>query len=263
MDELGKKLMKKDLYKFLGITETACDQEIKKAFRQKALSCHPDKTPDDPNAANLFREVTKACEILLDPSARKSYDKILKARMGVKISDPKVAELRRKLDEAEARAANKDLEEDEAKLAQEVERLIRRKNCEQLQKENELLKQEILKSFRDQETNSTKEVRVKISWEKKEINIGKVRELFSRFGSISDFVSKGTSALLVYSDSMSAVKATQSPLISGFTVIVLDPLPRAQHKTTKLSSDYEESVLEKMKRKASEKKEPKQESLGS
>ena len=251
MDDLGKKLMKRDLYDFLGISETATDQEIKKAFRQKALSCHPDKNPDDINAANLFREVTKSCEILLDAQARKSYDKILKARKGVRSVDPKLEKFRRDLEEKETKwNDSRQSKEDEAKLAEQIERLIRRQGCEQLEKENEALRQEILK----QSQPRSQETRVKVSWKNKDIDISKVKGLFERFGCVTDFVCKGSSALLVYSDSMSAVEATQSPLISGFTVTLLDPLPSSMPKRKKLSSDYEDSVLEKMKRKASQQK---------
>jgi len=44
--------------------------QIKKAYRKKALSCHPDKNPDNPKAAELFHELANALEILIDESAR-------------------------------------------------------------------------------------------------------------------------------------------------------------------------------------------------
>ncbi|KAJ8865577.1 hypothetical protein PR048_033097, partial [Dryococelus australis] len=47
---------------------------IKKAYRQKALTCHPDKHPDNPKAAELFHELSKALEILLDEAARVSHE---------------------------------------------------------------------------------------------------------------------------------------------------------------------------------------------
>jgi DnaJ family protein C protein 17 len=45
---------------------------VKKAYRKKALECHPDKNPDNPKAAELFHELSKALEILTDVSARVS-----------------------------------------------------------------------------------------------------------------------------------------------------------------------------------------------
>jgi len=45
---------------------------VKKAYRKKALVCHPDKNPDNPKAAELFHQLSKALEILTDESARVS-----------------------------------------------------------------------------------------------------------------------------------------------------------------------------------------------
>ena len=45
-------------------------------YRKKALKCHPDKNPDDPNAANTFHVLSKALEILTDAPARAAYDKV-------------------------------------------------------------------------------------------------------------------------------------------------------------------------------------------
>lgn len=46
--------------------------QIKKSYRKKALKCHPDKCPDDPKAAEAFRQLQKALEILSDEVARVS-----------------------------------------------------------------------------------------------------------------------------------------------------------------------------------------------
>ncbi|XP_064426742.1 dnaJ homolog subfamily C member 17 isoform X4 [Mirounga angustirostris] len=51
-----KELLQMDLYALLGIEEKAADKEVKKAYRQKALSCHPDKNPDNPRADLEARE---------------------------------------------------------------------------------------------------------------------------------------------------------------------------------------------------------------
>lgn len=42
-----------DLYELLGIEEKATDKKMKKAYRRRALSCHPDKNTDDPRATEL------------------------------------------------------------------------------------------------------------------------------------------------------------------------------------------------------------------
>ena len=53
---------------------------MKKAYRQKALSCHPDKNPDNPRAAELFHQLSQALEVLTDAAARAAYDKVRKAK---------------------------------------------------------------------------------------------------------------------------------------------------------------------------------------
>uniref|UniRef100_A0A7N5JQ83 DnaJ heat shock protein family (Hsp40) member C17 n=1 Tax=Ailuropoda melanoleuca TaxID=9646 RepID=A0A7N5JQ83_AILME len=67
---VAKDLLQMDLYALLGIEEKAADKEVKKAYRQKALSCHPDKNPDNPRAAELFHQLSQALEVLTDAAAR-------------------------------------------------------------------------------------------------------------------------------------------------------------------------------------------------
>lgn len=66
--------MGKDYYKTLGITKTATDDEIKKAYRKLALRYHPDKNKAA-NAEEKFKEVAEAYEVLSDKSKREVYDK--------------------------------------------------------------------------------------------------------------------------------------------------------------------------------------------
>ncbi|KAJ8680902.1 hypothetical protein QAD02_016689 [Eretmocerus hayati] len=76
--------LKLDLYKIIGVTTTASENEIKKAYRKKALSCHPDKNPDNPKATKLFLQLSKALEVLTDKPARAAYDKIVYPRIQAK-----------------------------------------------------------------------------------------------------------------------------------------------------------------------------------
>ena len=65
----------KDYYDLLEVDKKATLKEIKKAYRKKALKWHPDKNPgDEEAAANHFRDVSNAYEVLSDPEKRKEYD---------------------------------------------------------------------------------------------------------------------------------------------------------------------------------------------
>ena len=66
---------RKDYYLVLGVGREADERAIKSAYRRLALQYHPDKNPDDPTAAALFREATEAYEILGDHSKRTHYDR--------------------------------------------------------------------------------------------------------------------------------------------------------------------------------------------
>lgn len=57
--------MGKDYYKILGVSRSATDDEIKKAYRKMALKYHPDKN-SDPGAEEKFKEIAEAYEVLSD-----------------------------------------------------------------------------------------------------------------------------------------------------------------------------------------------------
>ena len=61
-----KKSKRKDYYKILSVEKDASDMEIKKAYRKLAIVHHPDKNPDDPEAAERFKDVGEAYETLSD-----------------------------------------------------------------------------------------------------------------------------------------------------------------------------------------------------
>lgn len=63
-------------YDLLGIAPSATPTEIKKAFRKASLEHHPDKNPDDQEAASIrFQEISAAYEVLSDEDARAAYDR--------------------------------------------------------------------------------------------------------------------------------------------------------------------------------------------
>ncbi len=66
----------KDYYKILGVSKTATQDEIKKAYRKLAIKYHPDKNPGDKAAENKFKEANEANEVLSKPDKRKQYDEL-------------------------------------------------------------------------------------------------------------------------------------------------------------------------------------------
>lgn len=63
-----------DLYKVLGVSRDASEDEIRKAYRKLALKYHPDRNKDDPTAEDRFKELSVAHGVLSDPEKRKLYD---------------------------------------------------------------------------------------------------------------------------------------------------------------------------------------------
>jgi molecular chaperone DnaJ len=68
----------KDYYQILGVSEDASPEAIKKAYRKLAKQYHPDANPDDPTAAERFKEISEAYAVLSDPEKRRQYDRMRK-----------------------------------------------------------------------------------------------------------------------------------------------------------------------------------------
>ncbi len=74
-------MSKRDYYEILGVSRNAKPEEIKKAYRQKALKYHPDKNPGDAASEAKFKEAAEAYEVLSNPEKKSRYDQFGHAGM--------------------------------------------------------------------------------------------------------------------------------------------------------------------------------------
>ena len=213
-----------DLYLLLDISHEASEKDIKKAYRKKALKCHPDKNPDDPNAALLFHQLQEALAVLTDTAARKAYDNVLKARKANELRNRQLDEKRKRLkDQLEARESEAakevkqkiyDRKSDEEKLAAEIERVMK-EGRKELEAEQERLQNLIEKEKKNKNETSSKSTnfeteastKLKVRWksiDKKQSSdnlytVDSLKSIFSKYGDVN---------VVVISESSTAVKGS-------------------------------------------------------
>ena len=197
-----------DLYKLLEIEIDADDKAIKKAYRKKALKCHPDKNPDNPRAAEEFHLLSDAYEVLADADTKKAYDNVLKAKKAAEVRNRQLDAKRRKLkDDLEAReseAAREQQEKvykawsdktEEARLAEEIERL-RGEGRRRLEEEEK--KRRAATAAADQQQTPAPSggggpVKLKVKWKAKDgeetvYDASKLKMIFSKYGEVLEAV---------------------------------------------------------------------------
>jgi molecular chaperone DnaJ len=82
-----------DYYELLGVSRTASAEELKKAYRKRARELHPDANPNDPQAAERFKEVSRAYAVLSDDDQRARYDRFGEAGVGGQSGVPNMDDL--------------------------------------------------------------------------------------------------------------------------------------------------------------------------
>ncbi|XP_045918904.1 dnaJ homolog subfamily C member 17 isoform X2 [Micropterus dolomieu] len=148
MSGKAKDILQMDLYGLLGIESTATTKEIKKAYRQKALTCHPDKNPDNPKAVELFHQLSQALEVLTDAAAKAAYDKICAAKKQAEERNRKLDDKRKKIKldlesrERQAEAHSQEEVQNTRTLEEEIARL-REEGSRQLEEEQRLIREQI------------------------------------------------------------------------------------------------------------------------
>lgn len=75
-------MAKRDFYEILDVSKSATPEEIKKAYRKKAIQFHPDKNPGDKEAEEKFKEAAEAYEVLSNPEKKQRYDQFGHAGVG-------------------------------------------------------------------------------------------------------------------------------------------------------------------------------------
>jgi len=68
-------MAKRDYYDLLGVSKSADEAQLKKAFKKKVMELHPDRNQDNPNAEAQFKEVNEAYDVLKDAEKKAAYDR--------------------------------------------------------------------------------------------------------------------------------------------------------------------------------------------
>lgn len=259
------KIEELDLYELLEIDITTSIADIKKAYRKKALQCHPDKNPDDPEAAKKFHFLSKVLGILTDDAARFAYDKVLKAKKEAALRHKEIDSKRRKLKEdlelREKRAGHAAKSADQL-LKEEIERL-RKEGSKAVEEEIEYVKRKLLEEQNlNYNTEDSAKYRIKIRWsanKSDETNGGYTQEMiynfFAKYGDIQALVmspKKKGSALIEFQDVKSAEMAVQLEIGLPGNPLKLEWIhgpPKTNRSSSSLikESDFESVTLTKLK----------------
>ncbi|KAK7268389.1 hypothetical protein RIF29_21087 [Crotalaria pallida] len=208
------------------------EKDITKAYRSKARELHPDKRPDDPNAASNFQALSASYDILRDHKARKLFDDLLRVKR-----DHQRRQSQRELQrDGKRRKMVSDLEkrerdaftvdpavkerEEEERIARQLKEEVARIRAMHARKEGAgtTPKPEAKKESGGGGggVGLDQEKVLKVSWEKvgEDYSADRLKELFSKFGEVEDVVIKGNkkkgSALVVMATKQGAVAATGS-----------------------------------------------------
>ncbi|ORY02600.1 DnaJ-domain-containing protein [Basidiobolus meristosporus CBS 931.73] len=229
-----------DYYELLGVNYNSTGEEIKKAYRKKALKVHPDKNPDNPDAAHKFHELSVALDLLTDAQKKLEYDTKLKAKIANRKKHQALNARRRKfkeeLEELENESKKQKQEEQEEKIRQQTE--LENLRTEDYRRRREREEKELLKKMEAEVQQASQpqqdilsanvsvdDCTLKVKWKKKVVqhDSDSLQRLFSKFGDVSNVIStKQGSALIVFKSIVSAHAAVTSqktdPVLEPFKI---------------------------------------------
>ncbi|KAI3638979.1 hypothetical protein MIR68_003477 [Amoeboaphelidium protococcarum] len=207
-----------DYYGVLGLKAQATDAEIKKSYRLLSLKYHPDKNRDE-GAVEMFQQISKAYQILMDESARQAFDRLYelnKARaQRTRQMDAKRRRMKEDLDDRESFAFNKAEVTAQEALRRELDRLKQQNVSCRERMENEILNARISSatlqqqqaSSADKKSNdiydSSEQRTLRFKWDLKMIQPSQkdIEQLCIKYGGPVEHIvmsKKGKSALVVF-----------------------------------------------------------------
>lgn len=266
--------MELDLYELIGASPTASLKEIKTAYRKKALSCHPDKNPDNPKANEIFHQLSRALEILTDTKAKDAYDKVLNARHQAKLRTSQLDAKRKKFkedlearEEAYKKSLNKTVKTDEQKLKEEIDRL-QKEGSRLVEEEKEAIRRQIYEQLNEKKNKQTitGECKIKIKWKPSKddpenggYNYNNLFVILSKYGDIEALVVSPNKcrALVEFKEKSAAELAVLVEVGLADNPLKLEGMWKKKEATqsqtaetvsAKLQADFENTVLQNMKR---------------
>lgn len=221
-----------DHYVVLGLPSgeegtTLTEKDINKAYKLKALELHPDKRPDDPNAASNFQQLRTSYDILKDEKARKLFDDLLRVKRDNERRQSQRDGKRRKMVSDLERRERDAFSPDPAAKGREEEDRIAKQLRDEIARIRAMHAKKVVPGFGSKKESDAsggvgagagvggggidQEKALKVSWERngEDYSAEKLRELFSKFGEVEDVVVKGKkkkgSALVVMATKQGAV----------------------------------------------------------
>ncbi|XP_063295878.1 dnaJ homolog subfamily C member 17 [Pelobates fuscus] len=280
----SKELLQLDLYGLLDVAPGASEKQIKKAYRQKALTCHPDKNPDNPRAAELFHQLSQALEVLTDGAAKAAYDNLRKAKEATAKRTQQLDDKRKKvkldLEARERQAQAQVTEEDELRDAQTLEQEImrlREEGSRQLEEQKRLIQEQIRAEMDNRfrgttlgsEADTGVSAKLKLKWKcrKDDETRGGYSEdvlmrLLQKYGQVQNLLmsSKKGTAVVEFSSFRAAELAVKNEtgLLNNPLTVTWVSKPPTSHNTNpstpqdsvRSERDYESLVMMKMRQAA-------------